>query len=210
MPDDDRLLDALRAADPVDPGRLPAHDDAAPAALLREITMTMTEHPVRPTRRWPVAVAAAAVAIAGIVGVVALTDDDGGGGQVVTTTVPDTDGGGITPGGSSASCVERYDLQTLSNRETAFAGTVKSVEGDQITFDVERWFRGGEGGQATLTSSTPAGVTSDAAITSDGGAAFEPGTRLLVAGDGGFAWGCGFSQPYDDAVAASWADALSG
>ncbi len=203
MPDDDHLLDPLRAADPVDPGRLPAHDDAAPAALLREITMTTTETPVRrPFRPWLVAAAAAAAAIVAVGGAVALTDDDGDG-QAVTTTIP-ADDGGISPGGSSASCVETYDLQTLANRETAFAGTVTSVTGDQVTFEVEEWFRGGEGGEVTLTSST------GGAITPDGGPALEPGAHLLVAGDGGFAWGCGFSQPYDEAVAAAWADALSG
>jgi hypothetical protein len=28
---------------------------------------------------------------------------------------------------------------------------------------------------------------------------------LLVAGDDGFAWSCGFTQPYDRVVAACWA-----
>ncbi len=36
----------------------------------------------------------------------------------------------------------------------------------------------------------------------------EPGTRLLVAGDGGFAWSCGFIQPYDAAGARQWSEAF--
>ena len=40
-------------------------------------------------------------------------------------------------------------------------------------------------------------------------APLEPGTRLLVAGDGGFAWACGFTQTYDPAVAADWATAFA-
>jgi hypothetical protein len=35
-----------------------------------------------------------------------------------------------------------------------------------------------------------------------------PGTRLLVSGDGGFAWSCGFTQPYDDATASQWRETL--
>lgn len=205
-PDEDRLLDDLRAADPVDSDRLPAHDDAAPAALRREITLATTDTPVpRPTRRWLLA-AAAMVAVAAVGGAVALTagSDNNDAGERAATTVPPPDAGAITPGGSSASCVEIYDLQTLRNRETAFAGTVRAVSGDQVTFEVEQWFRGGDGREATLTSST------GGAITPDGGPPLEPGVRLLVAGDGGFAWGCGFTQPYDEALAADWAEAFAG
>lgn len=140
------------------------------------------------------------MAIIATTGAVLLTDDKPG---EVTTTVPGS-GVPITPGGSSGSCVETYDLEALANREVAFAGTVTSVGGDQVTFEVERWFRGGDGSETTLTTSTGGSITPDA------GPSFEPGARLLVAGDGGFAWGCGFSQPYNDAVAAEWADALEG
>jgi hypothetical protein len=31
----------------------------------------------------------------------------------------------------------------------------------------------------------------------------------LVAGDGSFAWSCGFTQPYDASVAADWKAALT-
>lgn len=169
--------------------------------------MTMTDTSVRhPTRRWLLA-AAAIVAVAAVGGAVAFSagsDDNDIGGETVATTVPPPDDGAVTPGGSSASCVEIYDLQTLLNRQTAFAGTVTAVSGDQVTFDVEQWFRGGDGSDATLTSST------GGAITPDEGPQLEPGARLLVAGDGGFAWGCGFTQPYDEALAADWAEAFAG
>ena len=205
MPESDEPLDALRAADPVDTGALPGHDHAAGAALLREISMNEL-HTKAPSRRWlPLAAAAAAVvAIAGVAFAVAGGDDDPASEEAaVSTTAPPADGP-ITPGGSLGSCVETYDLDTLRNREVAFAGTVESVEGDQVTFSVEQWFRGGEGDRTTLSSST------GGAVTPDGGAPMTPGTRLLVAGDGGFAWACGFTQPYDDAVAEDWAAALGG
>ena len=38
--------------------------------------------------------------------------------------------------------------------------------------------------------------------------ALRPGARLLVAGDGGFAWGCGFTQTYSPDVASGWRSAL--
>ena len=208
MPEPDEPLDALRAADPVDVGGLPDHDHAVATALLREITMDQQRSDAR-NRRWlPLAAAAAAVlAVAGV----AIAAVGGGGDDepapeqaAPTTAVPPTQGP-VTPGGSSlGSCVETYDLQTLQNREVAFAGTVESVEGDQVTFAVERWFRGGDGDTATLTSATAG------AITPGGASPLTPGARVLVAGDGGFAWECGFTQPYDDAVAAAWATALAG
>jgi hypothetical protein len=35
----------------------------------------------------------------------------------------------------------------------------------------------------------------------------EAGTRLLVSGDDGYAWSCGFTQDYDESVADQWRDA---
>lgn len=32
----------------------------------------------------------------------------------------------------------------------------------------------------------------------------------VPAGDGGFAWACGFTQPYDEAVAAQWKEVFGG
>ena len=103
------------------------------------------------------------------------------------------------------SCVEVYDLQTLANRELAFDGTIKTLDGDKATFTVNQWYRGGDTGEITL-----AGAAGLSGLTSGGPAAtLEPGTRLLVAGDGGFAWACGFTQPYEAEVARQWEEAFS-
>lgn len=123
----------------------------------------------------------------------------------VEIEAPDGDGA-ITPGGSIAgSCVELYDLTTpLYRRETAFEGTLVVVEGDRATFTVNEWFSGGEGSSVTL-----AGASGLQGINStQPGAALTPGARLLVAGDGGFVWSCGFTQPYDATVAQQWAETL--
>jgi hypothetical protein len=195
-------FDDLVAADPARRHGSPPDDPQARGekaeALFERIIMDTTTH----SRRRPVAlaVAAAAVAIA-VVGTVAAINDGDDPSTTTTTVVAAPDPGGpISPGGM-ASCVERYDLITLGRRELAFDGTVSSVDGDQITFDVDTWYRGGDGPTATLRGAQfLGGMTSAGPSTS-----LEPGIRLLVAGDGDFAWSCGFTQPYDPAVAADWA-----
>lgn len=110
----------------------------------------------------------------------------------------------ITPGGPAASCVEVYDLDTLAEREFAFDGTVERVEGDHVTFEVNEWFHGGSGETATL-----AGAATLGGVTSAGPSVeLDAGTRMLVAGDGGFAWSCGFTQPHDPEVARDWDEAF--
>jgi hypothetical protein len=210
--DDDELLARLRAADPVDPRRLPSPTSASASAdLLREITVTDTAQPTeRPSRTGPglrPLLIGAAAAVALLAGIVALATggDDGAETATTETTVAGVDPGGISPSGGLAMCVEMYDLTTLANREVAFDGVVQSVSGDSVTFSVNEAFRGVDGSTITLEGAGTIG-----GLTSVGDAlSLEPGTRLLVAGDGGFAWSCGFTQPYDEAVAAEWAAALS-
>lgn len=158
--------------------------------------------PLRPSRRQRRLFALAAVATAAMIGVAgaAVFDDssrDRGGESTPSA------GGPVSPG--SASCVATYNLETLARRQMAFDGTVEAVDGDRISFRVEEWYRGGDGDRVTLT-----GASTLAGLTSAGPAlALERGTRLLVAGDGGFAWGCGFTQPYDREVASRWRERLS-
>jgi hypothetical protein len=124
----------------------------------------------------------------------------------------------VAPGGgavtSAASCVETYSLDTLKKRAYAFDGTVVSVsdaapEGGEdagaqrVAFDVHRWFKGGSGAQTTRVA------YGFGTVTSAGGAPHKVGDRLLVAGDEGIVWECGFTQAYDAQVAAQWEQALS-
>jgi hypothetical protein len=112
----------------------------------------------------------------------------------------------VTPGGGAAGrCVATYSLTTLAERDHAFAGTVTAIDGDAITFEVEESFRGDRDGTATL-----GGGLLLTGITPDSGPPLAVGDRVLVAGDGDFAWGCGFTQAYDEQVAAQWRDALAG
>lgn len=102
-------------------------------------------------------------------------------------------------------CVETYSLETLAKRTIAFDGTVDSVTGDEVSFTVLTGYRGVSGASVTLTAPGMNGTS----IVSVDGALFEVGGRYLVSGDDNFAWGCGFSQPYDAAVAEDWARTLT-
>jgi len=188
-------LDELRAADPVDTDRLPSASLARIRARINEDVMTT------PTRRLPwgartVGLGAGVAAIAALALVVAL------GGR---TTAP-----GITPGGSvgtgSASCVEPYSKTAITHRTFAFDGIVSAITGEQVTFTIGKAYRGAAGGTVTLDAPGMTGT----AITSAGGPNLAVGERYLVAGDDHFVWACGYTQPYDSAVAAEWAAALGG
>jgi hypothetical protein len=119
-------------------------------------------------------------------------------------------------GGAAASCVEQYSPETLEKREVAFDGTVEAVtpafagenadEPGEVRFRVQEWFAGGSGQQVTLKHYSPG----EAAVTSAGGPGLTTGARLLVSGDGGFVWECGFTQPYSAEAAAEWRAALAG
>ncbi|HVT75909.1 MAG TPA: hypothetical protein VHD87_02680 [Acidimicrobiales bacterium] len=212
MPDPDDELDALRAADPVDPASVPSADSPEARVLYERITMTQPSGAdvVAQARRRNRIIAAVATAIVVLGGAsIALTrgDDD----TSPNTATATTRGGAISPGGASmGSCVETYDLTTLTHRETAFDGTVERVAGDKVTFKVNEWYRGAASG-AESSEVTLSGASTLGGQTSAGGAvSIDPGTRLLVAGDGGFAWSCGFTQPYSPTLARQWKDTIAG
>lgn len=218
--DDD--LDALRRIDPVDEAALPSAQEPKARALFERITMTQTETqpaetieevptapPPRRGRTALVAIAAAVVLVLGVAGVLTLTAGDEDNDNNTGTQLTDDEAGDapISPGGGMALCIEMYDLTTLGGRQTAFDGTVKAVDGDKVTFTVNEAYRGVQGAEVTLEGAgTIGGMTS---VGGDANTSLEPGTRLLVAGDDGFAWSCGFTQPYDPAVAAEWKKALA-
>lgn len=226
MTDDDDL-EALREADPVDHQTLPNPDAPAARALFERITMNDNDvsadggrrrtHPARTPRIVVAVVAAGVLVLAGIGAALlsrGLSDDQRVASTQTTqrtapseTADPASPGGPITPGGGViGSCVEIYDLSTLRNREIAFDGTVKGVAGDEVTFTVNDAFKGVDASVVMLKGAETVGGMN----TAGPGAPLDSGTRLLVAGDGGFAWSCGFTQPYDAEVAAKWKATLAG
>lgn len=185
-------LDVLRGADPVDVDHLSSASLARIRARVSEdvmTTTTITREQGR-TRRFGIAAGIAALAV------IALAVAFVGGGSAP----------GVVPGASGgiASCVEPYSPTALANRSFAFVGTATAIDGDRVTFSVDRAFRGAEGGTITLDAPGMTGT----AITSAGGPNLSVGERYLVAGDDHFAWGCGYTQPYDETIAAEWAAAL--
>ena len=190
-------LDELRRTNPVPPDQLPSASLARVRARVQEVTMTDPQGGTTP-RRWLLPQRVLALASAGTL-VAAIA-------AVVVATAPR--GPGFTPEPSTppgiGMCVEAYDLETLRNRAFAFDGTVKRIEGDQVTFYVNGAFRGVPHGEVTLT----VWGLNEVPITPVGGPNVVVDGRYLVAGDGRVAWACGFTQPYDPVVAEAWATAL--
>ena len=105
-------------------------------------------------------------------------------------------------GGGAAGICLAYSVEELANRDFAFDGTVTAIDGDQATFTVNESFIGDMSGSVTLTA-----PVSSEDISFEGGTELVQGERYLVSGDDGIVWGCGFTQPYSETLAAEWATA---
>lgn len=181
-------LDDLRRANPAAPDELPSAIVARVRARVEEGTRHESLDMLR-RRRLPVAALGTGIALGAIAVLVVMT-----GGFLRPALEPQPSGLGV------GFCVEQYGPETLRHRSIAFDGTVTSVTTDRVTFAINESFRGTEGSSVTLAAPGMTGAT----VTSAGGPSFAIGQRYLVAGEDQFAWGCGFSQPYDSDVAAEW------
>ena len=184
-------LDALRAANPVPDDQLPPASLARLRARVYEDAMGINAaRPHRALRfgRGHGILAAAAIAIALVVGL-----------NAGTGLVP-----GPTTGPGIGMCIEQYSIETLAHRAFAFDGMVTAIDGDRVTFAIGTSYRGLQGSSVTLDAPGMTGT----GITPGGGPNLEVGARYLVAGEGTFAWACGFTQPYDAGVASAWSTAL--
>ena len=169
MPGSDPL-DALQAADPVDEDHLPSASLARIRARVTEDIRVMEADTKdrRPSLRTALGVGAVLVASLAVVFIVGRPGSPTGVG-------PEPTPGGVI----SASCVELYSLETLANREHAFDGTVTAIDGERVSFAVNKAYKGVKGDSITLDAP---GMTGNA-ITSAGGPNFVDGGRYLVAGD---------------------------
>lgn len=188
-------LDELLDADPVNVDRLSSASLARIRARNEDVMTTSTRR-----RQWAprtIGLGAGLAAVAAIALVLAL----GGRGGIAPGITP-----GSSPGTGSAACVEPYSPTALTNRSFAFDGIVSAIDGEQVTFTVSVAYRGVSGETVTLDAPGMTGT----AITSAGGPNLAIGERYLVAGDDHFVWSCGYTQPYDAAVATDWAAAFGG
>jgi hypothetical protein len=184
-------LDPAGSAVPVDPASSPR------AAELMERAMQSVETPPpvdlasRRRRRRPqiwlagAAAAAAAIVVAVIIGT---TGGGGTGGGSGPAHQPTTLALALPGSDVSLSCI-RFDVAFLREMPVAFAGTVASVDKEQVTIDVDHWYKGGDADRVTL--SVAPGQTSVALD----GVDWRQGGRYLVTATNGTVNGCGFSGP---------------
>ena len=204
-------LERLRRADPaagdaIDPS------DARARAVLEEVLQMSTDHIESPTA--PVATpwfrkpailgaAAAAVLVAGIFATTIGGDDTDPGNEVAQLPVDD----GLAPGAGGTeltSCAVLFSPEELRNRQYAFQGTITDVAADgTTTFAVERVFSGDVGSTISLDGTAMNGAMLDPATE------FGPGAAVLIAGDDGFVWTCGFTQLADEFSIPEWENAFN-
>ncbi len=115
---------------------------------------------------------------------------------------------------SAASCVEAYSARRVGERSFAVDATVTSVDGEQATLQVNRWFRGAPststGRETATVDLTALAETGDASSVSI--ADVRRGVRLLVSGEPAssragaplLAWGCGFTRQWSAVEATAW------
>ena len=152
-----------------------------------------------PRRRLPLAIGLAGVVAAAAVALLVFRPGIG-----VPAPSP-SDGGtpGVGAGGGAATCI-RFDLELLAQQEFAFDGTVAAIDGESVTFDVGKWYRGSGDASVTLTQVGQGEGAVMEGILVD----FQVGSRYLVSGAGGVITGCGYSQAWDASAAADWASAF--
>ncbi|CUR55598.1 conserved hypothetical protein [metagenome] len=203
---DDELLARLRDADPAD--RAPA----APDHWIKDLTeATMTESSTAPTepggRRgvWLLAVAAAVV-IAGVGGYALTSGTDGTSitppPSAASSSGPTTTDLGAPPA-TEAKCMVP-NVAVLKGADLAFAGTVSSIDGDQVTLDADLWYVGDPTDQVVVSAPSADFRALLSAVS------FEDGQRYLVAANEGNVMVCGFSAPYDESLASLYGQAFPG
>jgi hypothetical protein len=93
----------------------------------------------------------------------------------------------------------------LSDAAVAFDGTVRGIAGRLVDLDVSRWYRGGPADVVTVRAQPGSLQALIDAV------AFEEGGRFLVAADdAGMLYVCGLSAPWNEDLAALYAEAFGG
>lgn len=196
---DDELRAALRGADPA--AGLPPADPARVADLLEAAVSTTRPTPdvtagaaeaggraadagARRRRPWVVALAVAAAAAAVAAVAVPVIRSQEAPGAVTTLTVTNVDP-------LTASCLPVADILGDPRTQTAFSARVTAVDGDRVSLDVGRVFRG-EPGDRVVIDAPPADAQAAATI---GGFPFEVGADYLVTATDGVVAVCGASGP---------------
>ena len=190
-------LDPAPAGSPLDPVASPRAQELVERAMQTSETQTpdvpapADELAARRERRWLLPAVAAAVLVAVVATVVALSGGAlSGGGRVGDTPGgddPTTLALSLPPSDVAGSCIV-FDVALLAQMPVALAGTVTAVEPEQVTVDVDHWYRGGDADLVTIAVHAPNSVALD-------GVDFRTGERYLITATDGTVNGCGFSGP---------------
>jgi hypothetical protein len=188
-------FDQLRNADPVHGAPAPSESKARVWARIQEVTMSTPTKADERRQNWTLGFGIAAIAVFFAWALLVR-----GPAAPAPQPVGGVDGGAA--GGGAAGICLAYSVEELANRDFAFDGTVTAIDGDQATFTVNESFIGDLASSVTLTA-----PVSSEDISFEGDTELVQGERYLVSGDDGIVWGCGFTQPYSDTLAAEWASA---
>jgi hypothetical protein len=110
----------------------------------------------------------------------------------------------LTADGSTAGKCAMPSAEVLSGFDTAFEGTVTSVEDGTATLEVDQWYAGGEA--STVTVEAPGGSLDDLLMAVD----FQEGQTYLVSADGDRVTLCGFTAETSPELEAMYTEAFPG
>lgn len=186
----DDLRARLARLDPVPPTLAVDPSTSRQAHELLERTMltapssTSPDAPSSHPRRtaWVVAAAASVLVVSGAVFGLS------GGDAKIPAKAPTSLALTLGASDAMAMCLP-FDGAILAGFPVAFAGTVTTVEGSEVTLDVTRWFTGGTADQVVLTA------TGSAALD---GVDFAAGGDYLVTAADGAVSSCGYSGASSD------------
>jgi hypothetical protein len=92
----------------------------------------------------------------------------------------------------------------LASFDTAFSGTVTSLDGGTATLDVEKWYAGGDA--STVTVDAPSNDLQDLLMAVD----FQEGRTYLVSATDGRVTLCGFTAEQSPDLQAIYDEAFAG
>lgn len=164
----------------------------------------MNHAPARSLLVVPVVLAA----LAGLSGCGAEQDTDTGADSATaparTGSSASSDTLALTVDGTAAGRCAMPSAETLAGFDTAFSGTVTSLEGGTATLDVDQWYAGDEA--ATVTVQSPEEDLQALLLAVD----FEVGHHYLVSADGDRVSLCGYTAEVTPETQALYDEAFAG
>jgi hypothetical protein len=163
--------------------------------------MSRTTTPRRAVRLLPAAAVAALVLLPGCAADEGASTPEPTASESPTGTTS-TDTVALTADASAPGKCAMPSAEVLSTFDTAFEGTVTSVEGGTATLEVDQWYAGGDA--PTVTVESPSRSLEDLLLAVD----FQEGETYLVSADGDRVTLCGFTAETTPELVALYAEAF--